>query len=138
MEKWLTAHVLSNVEAQGIRKFIVSSTDNTASAPAEPQSALNIWVFAPDLTISSSALGNGKPTRVAKIMWKDCEAQPSAPEKLNTHNLFEGDIQLPLDEVQQLRSLLEASSSLLPASTRKFQAWTIGLLRRFTQAELPT
>lgn len=129
-EKWLSCLLLSAIESQGVRKFVVH---------AQPASgvALKIWIFTPDLNVSSSAAREPEqPIRVAKVLWNDCPTPPTGAERMNGQTLSEGEIELPNQEVDKLRSCLEASAVWLPQGARIFQSWNVGLLKRFTRVDV--
>lgn len=97
---------------------------------------MKLWLFSPDLSMSSSAWQDGKPVKVAKILWQDCKKPSAAAEQLNSRTLQEKEIQLPQWEFDELRSLLESSAQALWRTGRHFQDWHVGLLERFTSADI--
>lgn len=92
-----------------------------------------LWVFAGDLTFSSSVRWESRqdPTRAMKIFWKQMFNLPSSDtlppvERINLEpKLFDC-----------LQQTLQSSNDLLPASARTFSGWDIGLLERFTPTDI--
>lgn len=125
--KWLSCHLLSSMDNEGLRKFIVSSTSKL-------QDTISIWVFAPDLIISSSASQQDAPCRVVKIMWKPAPAQPQS-SRLDTQSMTEGEIEMPSFEFDALKRSLEDSATLLPEGSRQFLGWNVALLERFSDED---
>lgn len=115
------------MDNQGLRKFVV-----TSRTPS--QQSLLVWLFAPDLNISSSAARNDTPLRVSKILWKLAPEQ-SQDGRLNEQSMSEGEIEVPDFELAALRQCLEKSIVLLPESARTFQDWNVALLERFTMSD---
>jgi hypothetical protein len=122
--KWLSCHLLSSMDNEGLRKFTVLS----ASGSQEP---ISIWIFAPDLNIASSASRQSTPLRVAKIMWKPAPAHVQIA-RLDTQSMTEGEIEMPAFESAALKRSLEESATLLPEGARRFLDWNVALLERFT------
>jgi hypothetical protein len=121
--KWLSCHLLTSMDNQGLRKFVVSS--NSASQPP-----LLIWLFTPDLNIASSAASHDTPLRVTKILWKPASAQRQ-DTRLDKQSMSEGEIEMQDFEFEALKRSLEQSAGLLPESARRFQDWDVALLERF-------
>nr|POF12717.1 uncharacterized protein CFP56_09869 [Quercus suber] len=129
-EKWLSCLLLNAIDNQGVRKFTVRS-----SMPGSQ--ALKLWIFTPDLNVSSSANDEpDQPIRTSKVMWEDCTDTAVESEKLNSQTISEGEIELPHREVEELRHCLETSAAWLPEGVRTFQSWKVGLLRRFTRKDI--
>lgn len=122
-QKWLSCHLLNCMDNQGLRRFIITSGNNS-------QDALMVWLFTPDLRIASSASATSKPARVAKILWKLAPIEKQEA-RLDAHSLSEGEIEMPLFELQALRRALQESAVLLPERARRFQEWDTALLERF-------
>ena len=133
MELWLSCHLLTSAEAQGVRKFKVYR-HSTEEAQSPTITALQIWLFATDLVISSSASQIPEPLPVLKILYKEVEVpSEESTGKLNAQALSEGELELSQHEWELLSRLLEGSKGLLPSRARKFQDWEVGVLRRFTR-----
>ncbi|CAK4028225.1 Hypothetical predicted protein [Lecanosticta acicola] len=128
IQRWLACHLLSSMESQGVRKFTIQKINGG-------ELVLKLWIFTPDISISSSAAKDAEPIRCTKILWKDDIAAPSESGALNRQALAEGELELPSDEMQLLRELLAQSAALLPQSAKTFQSWNVALLQRFTRAE---
>jgi hypothetical protein len=129
-EKWLSCHLLSSIDGQGVRKFRIQSTDHN-DVP------LKVWIFTPDITVASSQARDAKPVRAIKVFWVDVDpSQPGDEGKLNQQTLSEGEIELPTGELKVLRQTLIRSAMLLPEASRKFQDWNVALLARFTNADV--
>ncbi|KAJ9669333.1 hypothetical protein H2201_000685 [Coniosporium apollinis] len=127
IQKWVSAQLLSLIENEGVRKFVVSD----ASADVDDcKECLMLWVFTPDLSFSSSKHQEERddPTRAMKIFWKD------APEEVESSFSSE-ELALPSPVFGALRTALRGSAELLPASAREFQDWSVGFLERFTDDE---
>jgi hypothetical protein len=131
MAKWLSCHLLSSMDNEGLRKFTISS----ASGAQRP---ILIWIFAPDLNVASSASQQDTPLRVVKVMWKPAPAHVQNAW-LDTQSMTEGEIVLPAFEFAALSSSLEECAVLLPEGSRQFLDWNVALLERFTveDASLP-
>ncbi|KAI7124863.1 hypothetical protein D0869_15857 [Hortaea werneckii] len=133
MEFWLSCHLLTSADAQGVRKFKVYS-HGTEDPRSRPHTALQIWLFATDLVISSSASQTPEPLPVLKILYKQINVPAEeSTGRLDAQALSEGELELPPHEWEFLNDLLEGSAELLPARARGFQDWRIGVLRRFTR-----
>jgi len=79
-QKWLVCLLLCAMDTKGVRKFSVRHHDKT----------IKLWLFTPDLTISSSASKSPEPVRVAKILWRDVStAEEGGPERLTAAALAE-------------------------------------------------
>ncbi|KAI7345813.1 hypothetical protein KC354_g14529 [Hortaea werneckii] len=150
-ELWLSCHLLTSADAQGVRKFKVyrhTATAAAASSSSEEEeeeeekeekeaqcpslTALQIWLFATDLMISSSASQTPEPLPVLKIFYKQINVPAEeSTGRLDAQALSEGELELPRHEWELLNDLLERSAGLLPARARGFQDWKVGVLRRF-------
>ena len=118
------------METQGVRKFTLQTIQ-----PSD--AALKLWIFTPDISVSSSTADGPEPIRGTKILWMDSVASPEhSSGALNRQALSEGELELPPEEFQQLREALVESAALLPQSAKKFQSWNVALLPRFTSAEV--
>ena len=127
-ELWLSCQLLTAAHHQGLRKL-------RASCATTRGRSLLIWLFAPDLTISSCATPTPQPRRVAKVMWKHDNATGSG-DLLNQQSLSEGELEVQETELEVLQACLLRSADLMPASARKFQEWNVGLLHRFSSMDL--
>lgn len=133
---------MTAVGSQGVRKFAIPIPGKPKPKNL-PTKQVKLWVFTPDLLVSTSALETIEPVRVAKILWReediaDGEAD-GLSERLSRQALSEGELVLPDGEVEALMQLLNASADWLPQSARTFGGmWNVGLLERFTQADLKT
>ncbi len=126
-EKWLSCQLLSATEDQGVRKFVVHG-------PGKP--ALRLWIFTPDLSVSSSLLSSTDYVRVVKVMWQGVTAPHGGSQRFNGAALYEGELKLHGDELVSLRRILDESGRMLPEEARTFQEWHVGLLRRFTKDDI--
>lgn len=134
VEKWFAGLVLSAMDSQGSRKF---TAEQVKYESEDDGKALKLWVFAPDLLISSSRKSSADYIRVCKIMWQDCEpTSESASDPLTASVLSEGEIRLQRDELASLRNILQRSNLILPEDAREFQGWQVALLERFTVKDL--
>lgn len=125
--KWLSCHLLSCMDNQGLRRFIITSGPDS-------QDSLLVWLFTPDLRIASSASQKNTPLRVAKILWKLAPAQ-AHDTLIDKQSMSEGEIEMPAFELRALKYSLEESAVLLPPTARHFQDWHVALLERFTAEE---
>ncbi|KAK5174447.1 uncharacterized protein LTR77_001527 [Saxophila tyrrhenica] len=126
-QKWLACLLLCAMDTKGVRKFIVHVGDKT----------MKLWLFTPDLTISSSASESPEPTRVVKVLWQELDpSEQDIPERLTAASLAEDELRVLDEEAQTLHKLLDDSAQLLPEGARKFQDWNVGLLQRFTAADI--
>ncbi|KAK5127057.1 hypothetical protein LTR85_008416 [Meristemomyces frigidus] len=138
-ERWLACHLLTAAENQGVRKLSVWTVDGNKAVYM-----MQLWLFATDLTVSSSVTRTPQPVGVVKVLFRqpklvseDAEHDGRPPAgKLNAAALTEGEVELETTEWWDLRRTLELSSALLPPKARKFQEWEVGLLRRFTAADI--
>lgn len=128
--KWLACQLIEAMDSQGVRKFVVRERYPNMKA------SLKVWIFTPDLSVSSSLKLTGKHTRVAKVLWRDNGAAEDLPERLNASTISEGELRLCNGELSVLRSELEDSGNMLPDGSREFQDWHIGLLERFTSDDI--
>ncbi len=127
-QKWLACLLLCAMDTRGVRKFSVRHQDM----------AFKLWLFTPDLTVSSSASKSPEPMRATKVLWQDIDASDdTGPELLTAASLTEDELRLTKDEAQILRRLLEDSAGMLPPGARTFQdKWNVGLLERFTANDM--
>ncbi|RMY44851.1 hypothetical protein D0863_16147 [Hortaea werneckii] len=139
MELWLSCHLLTSADAQGVRKFQVfysrHGTEDPRGSRTTHTAALQIWLFATDLVISSSSSDSQtpEPLPVLKIFYKRVEIPAEeSTGRLDAQALSEGELELPPHEWELLNDLLEGSKGLLPGRARGFQDWRVGVLRRFT------
>ncbi|KAF7192559.1 Uncharacterized protein HII31_06106, partial [Pseudocercospora fuligena] len=128
-EKWLACLLLASIDTQGVRKFTVRSTTSD-------HVALKLWIFTPDINVSSSAAIASEPMRAVKVFWQDCTLLSDDIGALNRQALMEGELELPPQEMDQLRDKLMRSKFVLPEPARKFQNWDVALLPRFRLDEL--
>ncbi|KAK4637702.1 hypothetical protein CLAFUR0_01750 [Fulvia fulva] len=128
-EKWLACRLLSSMDSQGVRKFIIQSHHHD-----EP--ALKAWIFTPDIDVSSSAAQSPRPLRALKVLWMKCTASSAPTSALNRQTLSEGELELHETEMNLLWKVLVKSSMLFPEGGRKFQDWNVALLHRFTSADV--
>ena len=97
---------------------------------------MQLWLFATDLTVSSSTSDKLEPLHVVKMMYRDAAEDSDVSGRLNAVALSEGEVELPRDELRELKDKLEKSAALLPQKARVFQDWRVGLLRRFTESDV--
>ncbi|EME88953.1 uncharacterized protein MYCFIDRAFT_129187 [Pseudocercospora fijiensis CIRAD86] len=128
-EKWLACLLLASIDTQGVRKFTVRSSTSD-------HIALKLWIFTPDINVSSSTTTASAPIRAVKIFWQDWTLASDDIGALNRQALMEGELELPPQEMDQLRDKLMQSKSMLPEPARKFQDWNVALLPRFRLDEL--
>lgn len=77
---------------------------------------------------------------MAKILWKGEDAKPGREgdlsERLSRQSLAEGELDLREEEAERLVGLLRESGEWLPKGSREFSGWRVGLLERFSKADL--
>ena len=129
-EKWFACLLLDAVDNQGVRKFVMHRPDSSCSR------SLKLWIFTPDLSVSSSVRTSPKPVRVSKVLWQEIESPTNAGDTLGGSSLLEGELTLYDDEAALLRSKLKQSREMLPEGARSFQEWHVGLLERFTPGDV--
>ncbi|KAI7240608.1 hypothetical protein KC330_g1085, partial [Hortaea werneckii] len=108
MELWLSCHLLTAADAQGVRKFKVYGHGTTEDPQSRTHTALQIWLFATDLVISSSASQTPEPLPVLKILYKQINVPAEeSTGRLDAQALSEGELELPPHEWEFLNDLLE-------------------------------
>lgn len=125
---FLTAHLLSKISSQAVNKFILHSTKpNEADLPI-----LQVWVFAPYLTISRSTTGpkTFKPTPASKVFYRSISDKECVRMLENASTSVE-EIELPAEVMIELAETLRRSTMTIPESARKFREWEVGFLERF-------
>lgn len=133
--KWLSLAILTAVESQGVRKFTLA----LPTPHDQIKKDLRLWVFTPDLLVSTSALETPEPVRVAKILWKTeepVEGEEDLTARLSRQALAEGELSLSDEEVERLVEALRKSGEWLPRGAREFAGWSVGLLERFGRADV--
>ena len=130
-DQWLSSILLTAAESQGVRRLVVYAGGENGS---KIEHVMHVWLFAPDLRISSSVAKAATPMRVAKVLHR--AGLPADVEKLGGVGAVEGEVELSKNEWCELQDLLTESAKLLPEAARRFQHWTVGLLRRFTTDDL--
>lgn len=128
-EKWFACLLLASIDTQGVRKFIVQSTTSD-------QSALKLWIFTPEIDVSSSAVSTKHAMRAVKVFWQDFTLSSQDVGALNRQAFMEGELELPPQELHHLREILVESKKILPEPARKFQEWHVALLPRFTKDDV--
>jgi len=130
IQKWISARLLFLIENQGVRKFHIHPP--TPPSSTSPISSLLIWVFTPDLFVSSSTpseSGLQVPTRSMKLFYKHESWAPPQPGEVEKADVEE--VVFPRSLFEELRRVLGVSQAILPFGARKFQGWEVGLLERF-------
>ena len=118
------------MEDQGVRKFVVHKVAGSTTK------VLKLWIFTPDLTVSSSAMGYPEPARFMKVLWQHSEIPAENDARLNAGALSEGELKLQGDEADVLEAFLKRRGELVPEGARRFQEWNVGLLARFSIEDL--
>ncbi|OQO06234.1 hypothetical protein B0A48_08822 [Cryoendolithus antarcticus] len=130
-ELWLSCRLLNAAESQGLRKFTLLST--------RLGGALLIWIFTPDLYISSSKATLPQSIRVAKVLWKYApSAMDTQGSGLDSQSLSEGEMEMPSFELKAMEHCLERSSLLLPEHATHLMGWNVALLQRFVLEDIGT
>ncbi|KAK8168456.1 HECT-like ubiquitin-conjugating enzyme-binding-domain-containing protein [Phyllosticta citrichinensis] len=148
--KWVSAQLLSLIENQGVRKFTVFPDDEPQAIrfneDGESLEPIEIWVFTPDLSFSSSVPhaggsndhGTTDPTRAMKVMWKPAphlKPDHEQGQALDRLSLGVEEARLPVHVFFALKERLRISGAWIPASAKKMGEWNVGLLERFAEEE---
>lgn len=94
----------------------------------EPTPSLLLWVFTPDLVVSSSLNTRG-PTRAMKVFWKRETWAPLQAGEVEKADEEEVEVVGALFE--RLERALVESQGGMPGSARRWGDWEVGLLERF-------
>ncbi|KAL9088617.1 MAG: hypothetical protein Q9165_006137 [Trypethelium subeluteriae] len=126
LEKWISSCILAYVENESIRYFHMQPEPSSRQV-----TSLLLWVFTPDISFSSSVRAGNRqdPTRAMKVMW---QIRPHSADQDKQLNFRYEDMFLPASVVSDIKQALLDSQYLLPASSRTFKEWSVGLLPRFT------
>lgn len=124
---WFAAQLLAAIDNEGTRRFHV---EEEASDQGTGGKAMLLWVFTDDLNFSSSVDQTCRqdPTRAMKILWR--EASPASTQESSTQ-LAVDQVFLPSKVFGEIEGTLRSSAALLPAASRMFKAWNVGLVKRF-------
>lgn len=126
--KWISCRLLTSQASQGVNKFVL----RCRSDQIKP---LYIWIFTPDLAISSSTTAKFGPLRVMRIYWKDVPHDHDN-SRLDAQGLSEGELEVPSFELEMLRACLEESAKILPQNVLRLPGWQVGLLERFCVSDV--
>jgi hypothetical protein len=145
LSHFLTAHLLSQISSQAVNKFILHSSNPDALNPvaanltalhptASSPAILNIWAFAPYLTISTSKRvpETAQPMAASKIFYRPISDKECAA-MLEGASMSVEEVQLPTDVMTDLADTLRRSTIAIPESARKFREWNVGFLERFVE-----
>lgn len=139
--EWLSCHLLSAIETQGVRKFIFSTLPYevrpyhmSADARALIIDTLQIWVFSSDVCYSS--LVHPKPTRGIKVYFRATKQNAADIDTLKAQNLHIETLTLPARLEQMLFDLLQQSNESLPEKVATFLDWKVGFLPKFTREDV--
>ncbi|KAK7564569.1 HECT-like ubiquitin-conjugating enzyme-binding-domain-containing protein [Phyllosticta citricarpa] len=148
--KWISAQLLSLIDNQGVRKFTVVADDDPQASKVneggESLEPIEIWVFTPDLSFSSSVpharksdgYGTADPTRAMKVLWKPAphlKPDHEQGQALDRLSLSVEEARLPVHVFAELKERLRSSGAWIPASAKKMGEWNVGLLERFAEDE---
>ncbi|KAK7521825.1 ubiquitin-conjugating enzyme E2-binding protein [Phyllosticta citriasiana] len=148
--KWISAQLLSLIDNQGVRKSTVVADDEPQASKVneggESLEPIEIWVFTPDLSFSSSVPharesdghGTADPTRAMKVMWKPAphlKPDHEQGQALDRLSLSVEEARLPVHVFAELKKRLRSSGAWIPASAKKMGEWNVGLLERFAEDE---
>ncbi len=98
---------------------------------------LKLWIFTPDLSVSTSVRDSVEPVRMVKVMWQlETQDARGAPARLTTAALAEDELRLMPQEVAELHRILDQSTKLLVPGSRTFQQWHVGLIERFNDGDV--
>ncbi|KAF2806707.1 uncharacterized protein BDZ99DRAFT_465502 [Mytilinidion resinicola] len=139
-QKWVSAHFLSLIENQAVRKFCVKPKHDDEISGEEK---IMIWVFTPDLTFSSSISSSGtppttlhhpEPTRAMKVLYQ--LSSPTTSRSQEEQNSFSvEEVRFPPFVYKDLKTALKESGMLMPETARMFKTWQVGLLERFQSGD---
>lgn len=128
LSHFFTAHLVSQISAQAVSKFVVHS-----ASPLTP--TLYLWVFAPRLMISLSEINESSVSMpVSKIFYRTVSA--AEKDKLVDDTALTSAVEeVVLDEgvVREVEETLNQSSTKLPGAAKKFGEWNVGFLERFEE-----
>ncbi|KAF1359503.1 hypothetical protein EJ07DRAFT_178565 [Lizonia empirigonia] len=142
VQKWISARLLYLVDNVGVRKFHIHPPPSSTTLPSAastsaspPIPSILLWIFTPDLMFSSSISRPHRtdPTRAIKCFFRQqtwAPLQPGEPESTTME-----DVEFPTELYEELEKSLDESQDVLPATTRKFKEWDVGLLERFDVGE---
>ncbi|KAF2674618.1 hypothetical protein BT63DRAFT_15838 [Microthyrium microscopicum] len=129
--KWFSAQLLSAIDAEGTRRFLIQ--EDIRKADGTGKAAL-LWVFTNDLAYSSSFDQEKRqdPTRAMKVFWKSIDE----PEKVLKENQLNVEhVLLPANIYSRILGTLLSSRAVLPTASQTYQDWQVGLLERFTSLD---
>jgi hypothetical protein len=122
VSRWMACLLLTAQANQGLNKFLLGSNSS--------RGGLLVWIFTPDLKISSSVALNKGLLRVMRLYWK--EAGPTHDSsRLDSQSLSEGELEMPWFELAAMRACLEDSVVLVPHNALQLPGWKVALLERF-------
>jgi hypothetical protein len=100
----------------------------------EHTASMRVWVFTPDIAFSSSIKTEQRtdPTRAMKVLFKVGTGMIEGGNSFITRH---EDLFLPRQVFTVVRDALQDSQMLLPATSRSFNGWSVGFLRRFRAKE---
>lgn len=90
---------------------------------------LNIWVFNPNITYSSTE-APASPIGAAKVFYRTV-SQQEADKMADSMVSGVEDIYLPSEAITTIAGLLQQSNNFVPAGDRMFQKWSVGLLEKW-------
>ena len=135
----VSAILVATVARSGCSKSILLpiETTQTNSAKNIPTSdsdvqneyLLNIWVFNPNITFSSTEEVRSAFSAI-KVLYRLVTRQ-EANKMMDSMTSDVQDISLPADAIKGITSILATSNSLLPESDRHFKEWTVGLIEKW-------
>ena len=130
LEKWISARILTYIENEGVRHFHVHAESEDSQV-----TPFLLWIFSPDLSFSSSVNAGDRhdPTLAMKVMWQICSK--SVDNDVQFGFRYEG-LALPTNVVSSIQQVLNDSQNLIPLSSRTFNKWNVGLLRRFSNNDI--
>ena len=109
--------------SQNIKKFLIHSP--------LPKFSVNIWLFAPLVTFSSTTVSSSRPLTATKLFYHILGEEETCQKSASLSDSIE-EIEVPDFVVDGILKALKESTTMLPVSARKIAGWEVGFLERFT------
>ena len=135
LSSMITAQLQSIMLAQCCSRLVLLPINWKRTPPTSttsPSSFLTMWILSPTIRYSTTVQGPSESTcpgtLAMKIFWKSISVTEA--NKLMESSAHE-EVSLPAETILEIQKCLRDSASFLPLSSRKFQDWDVGLLRKF-------
>lgn len=109
--------------SQNIKKFLIHIPSPTFS--------LDVWLFAPLVTFSSTINSSSEPVTAIKLFYHILGEEETVKKRETLSDTVE-EIEVPDFVVDEILKVLKRNTAILPASARKIAGWEVGFLERFT------